>query len=58
MLGSENEYLTGGLTSFIGPQSGCSTSVTMLRAWTKRLLAAFPLISLERAYHAHAPGSA
>lgn len=34
MLGSENEYLTGGLTSFMGPQSGCSTSVTMLRAWT------------------------
>jgi len=34
MLGCEKEYLTGGLTSFMGPQSGCSTSVTMLRACT------------------------
>lgn len=34
MLGCEKEYLTGGLTSFMGPQSGCSTSVTMLRAST------------------------
>lgn len=34
MLGSENEYLTGGLTNFTGPQSGCSISVTMPRACT------------------------
>ena len=34
MLGFDSEYFTGGETSFIGPQYGCSTSVTMLRACT------------------------
>ena len=29
ILGSASENLTGGLTSFRGPQAGCSTSVTM-----------------------------
>jgi hypothetical protein len=32
ILGFENEYFTGVFTSFIGPQAGCSTSVTMFRA--------------------------
>lgn len=34
ILGFASENLTGGLTSFIGPHDSCSTSVTMLRAWT------------------------
>jgi hypothetical protein len=33
MLGLENEYLTGVLTSLMRPQAGWSTSVTMLRAF-------------------------
>lgn len=32
MLGFEKEYFTGVLTSFIGPQAGWSTSVTIFRA--------------------------
>lgn len=36
MLGSEYEYLTGVLTSFSGPQAGCSIAVTMLRASTSK----------------------
>lgn len=34
MLGFDDEYLTGGDTSFIGPHAGCSTSVIMFRACT------------------------
>ena len=34
ILGSENEYLTGVFTIFIGPHVGCSISVTILRAST------------------------
>ena len=34
ILGSEYEYFTGVLTSFIGPQVGCSISLTMSRAST------------------------
>lgn len=32
--GSDSEYLTGVLTSFIGPHVGCSTSWTIFRANT------------------------
>ena len=35
ILGLVSENLTGGLMSFIGPQDGCSTSVTMPRARTE-----------------------
>lgn len=38
MLGVECEYLTGVLTSFIGPQAGCSTSTIISRARTARTL--------------------
>ena len=36
ILGSEYEYFTGVFTSFIGPQVGCSISLTMSRAKTVR----------------------
>lgn len=37
MLGLENEYFTGVLTSLMEPHAGCSTSVTMLRAFAVKL---------------------
>ena len=36
--GSEKEYLTGVFTSFMGPHTGWSTSLTMFRARTIHLL--------------------
>lgn len=33
MLGFDSENFTGGLSNFIGPQEGCSTSVTMFLAF-------------------------
>lgn len=56
MLGSEYEYFTGVLTSFMGPQVGCSTSLTISRASTARSQNQFEWSQMRNlsTYRAHA----